>query len=46
MLDVIGVIHCKECPNAYYLEHTDAFYCEKYCVEIEDIARDFCEIEE
>lgn len=42
---VNAVIYCKECPNCYYLESTGGYYCEKYSIEIEDIAREFCEIE-
>lgn len=43
--DIAGVIYCKECPNCSFIEYTEEYYCEKYRVEIEDISRDYCELE-
>lgn len=43
--DIKDVIYCKECPNCYYVEYTDEYYCDRYSVEIEDISRDYCELD-
>lgn len=43
--NIAGVIYCKECPNCSFIECINQFYCERYRVEIEDIARDCCEVE-
>ena len=38
-------IYCKECPNLEFIEYIEEYYCCKYNVEIEDISRDYCDLE-
>lgn len=45
MQGIKDVIYCKECPNCEFIECIEQYYCEKYRVEIEDIAKDYCELD-
>lgn len=39
------VVYCRDCEYCEFINFIGEYYCNKYLVEIEDITRDYCELE-